>query len=108
MAISLILRFLATVAAKKISKKKAMSMASKKFGKEAVKKITSKPKSKIVKHKTELQRVKEQIARDLAKPKGKVVKGKPTGYVIRNFRGKPEPTYKTKKNINLIYRQKND
>ena len=46
MAISLILRFLATVAAKKISKKKAMSMASKKFGKEAVKKITSKPKSK--------------------------------------------------------------
>ena len=45
MAISLILRFLATVAAKKIGKKKAMSMASKKFGKEAVKKITSKPKT---------------------------------------------------------------
>ena len=44
--------------------------AIKKYGKSAVSKATKKPvpKSKPVKHKTELQRVKAQIAKDLKKP----------------------------------------
>ena len=89
MAIPIVLSFLIKMAAK-VGIKKARQMVTKKYGKEALKNIT---KSKPVKHKTELQRVKEQIARDLKKPKIKKPTGKPTGYVIRNFRGKPEPTY---------------
>ena len=89
MAVPVILSFLVKMAAK-VGIKKARQMATKKYGKEALKNIT---KSKPVKHKTELQRVKEQIARDLKKPKIKKPTGKPTGYTIRNFRGKPEPTY---------------
>ena len=110
MAWGLILRFIAQF---------GIRAASKKFGskaiKEVVKKSGKKPKSKIIKHKSELQRVKEQIARDLSKgkvkkeriPKGMYklvkakdgmpvwVKQKPIGYVSRNF-GKKVPYY-TKK-----------
>ena len=73
--------------------------AIKKFGKSAVSKATKKtvPKSKPVKKVTELQRVKEQIARDMKKKKTPNPKGKPTGSVVRNYRGKPEPTYSTGK-----------
>ena len=63
MAVPIILSFLVKMAAK-VGIKKARQMATKKYGKEALKNIT---KSKPVKHKTELQRVKEQIARDLKK-----------------------------------------
>ena len=103
MAWGLILRFIAQF---------GLRAAKKKFGSKAIKEIVKKPKSKIVKHQTELQRVKEQIARDLSKvkvkkeriPKGmykfvtakdgmKVwVKQKPIGYVSRNF-GKKVPYY---------------
>ena len=69
--------------------------AIKKYGKKKVIEATKKtvPKNKSVKHKTELQRVKEQIARDLKKPKTKKPTGKITGYTIRNFRGKKEPVF---------------
>ena len=90
MAVPVILSFLVKMAARLGNTTKAKDLALKKYGKEALKNIT---KSKPVKHKTELQRVKEQIARDLKKPKTKKPTGKPTGYTIRNFRGKPEPTY---------------
>ena len=50
------------------------------------------PKSKPVKHKTELQRVKEQIVRDKLKPKIKTPKGKIIGKVRRNY-GKWEHVY---------------
>jgi len=68
--------------------------AIKKFGKSAVSKATKKPvpKSKPVKHKTELQRVKAQIAKDLKTPKVKPITGKIVGKVRRNY-GKWEPTY---------------
>ena len=113
MAWGLILRFIAQF---------GLRAASKKFGKNAIKEIVKKsvkkPKSKIVKHKKELQRVKEQIARDLPKvkvkkeriPKGmyklvtakdgmKVwVKQKPIGYVSRNF-GKKVPYYTKSKSV---------
>ena len=121
MAIPIVLSFLIKMAAK-VGIKKARQMVTKKYGKEALKNITkpkekikniTKPKEKIIKHQTELQRVKAQIKRDLAKkktkadkfPKGKyklvkakdgsmvIVENKPTGYVIRNFRGKREPVY---------------
>ena len=69
--------------------------AIKKFGKSSVSKATQKvvPKTKPVKHKTELQRVKEQIARDKLKPKIKTPKGKIVGKVRRNY-GKWRPVYK--------------
>ena len=51
------------------------------------------PKSKPVKHKTELQRVKEQIVRDKLKPKVKTPKGKIVGRVRQNY-GKWKPVYK--------------
>ena len=55
-------------------------------------------KSKPVKKVTELQRVKAQIKRDKLNPRLKVkAKGNPTGSVVRNYRGKPEPTYSTSK-----------
>ena len=90
MAVPIILSFLVKMAAK-VGIKKARQMATKKYGKEALKNIT---KSKPVKNKTELQRVKEQIKRDKLNPRTKVKNtGKPTGSVVRNFRGRPEPTY---------------
>ena len=49
-------------------------------------------KSKPVKHKTELQRVKAQIAKDLKTPKVKPITGKVVGKVRRNY-GKWKPTY---------------
>jgi len=69
--------------------------AIKKFGKTKVIEATKKtvPKNKSVKHKTELQRVKEQIARDLKKPKTKKPTGKIVGRVRRNY-GKWEPVYR--------------
>ena len=90
MAVPIILSFLVRMAAK-FGIAKARKMAVKKYGKEALKNIT---KSKPVKKVTELQRVKAQIKRDKLNPKIKVKNtGKPTGSVVRNFRGKPEPTY---------------
>ena len=50
-------------------------------------------KTKPVKHKTELQRVKEQIARDKLKPKVKPTKGKIVGRVRQNY-GKWKPVYR--------------
>jgi len=69
--------------------------AIKKFGKTKVIEATKKtvPKTKPVKHKTELQRVKEQIAKDKLKPKVKPTKGKIIGRVRRNY-GKWEPVYR--------------
>lgn len=94
MALPIILAFIARMGLKHTAKK-AIKMAVDKFGKSAVSKATKKtvPKNKSVKHKTELQRVKEQIARDLKKPKTKKPTGKITGYTIRNFRGKKEPVF---------------
>ena len=72
--------------------------AIKKFGKSAVLKATKKvvPKSKPVKHKTELQRVKAQIAKDLKTPKVKPITGKVVGKVRRNY-GKWEPVHRKPK-----------
>ena len=91
MAIPAVLSFLIRMAARLGNTTKAKDLALKKYGKEALKNIT---KSKPVKKVTELQRVKAQIKRDKLNPKIKVKNtGKPTGSVVRNFRGKPEPTY---------------
>ena len=71
--------------------KKAMSHNPvniiKNFVKDITKKTTKKvvAKSKPVKHKTELQRVKAQIARDLKTPKVKPITGKVVGKVRRNY-----------------------
>ena len=54
-----------------------------KFSAKTVKKVVT--KSKPVKHKTELQRVKAQIARDLKTPKVKPITGKIVGKVRRNY-----------------------
>ena len=72
--------------------------AIKKYGKSAVSKATKKvvAKSKPVKHKTELQRVKAQIAKDLKTPKVKPITGKVVGKVRRNY-GKWEPVYRKPK-----------
>ena len=68
--------------------------AIKKYGKTKVLKATQKvvAKSKPVKHKTELQRVKAQIARDLKTPKVKPITGKVVGKVRQNY-GKWKPVY---------------
>jgi len=94
MALPIILAFIARMGLKHTAKK-AIKMAVDKFGKSAVSKATKKtvPKNKSVKHKTELQRVKEQIARDLKKPKTKKPTGKIVGRVRRNY-GKWEPVYR--------------
>jgi hypothetical protein len=69
-----------------------------KFSEKTIKKtVPNKSLSKPVKKVTELQRVKEQIARDMKKKKTPNPRGKPTGSVVRNYRGKPEPTYSTGK-----------
>ena len=72
--------------------------AIKKYGKSKVLKATKKvvAKSKPVKHKTELQRVKAQIAKDLKTPKVKPITGKVVGKVRRNY-GKWEPVYRKPK-----------
>ena len=72
--------------------------AIKKYGKSAVSKATKKvvPKSKPVNHKTELQRVKAQIAKDLKTPKVKPITGKVVGKVRRNY-GKWEPVHRKPK-----------
>ena len=69
MALPIILAFIARMGLKHTAKK-AIKMAVDKFGKSAVSKATKKvvPKSKPVKHKTELQRVKSQIAKNVKKP----------------------------------------
>jgi hypothetical protein len=92
MAVPVILSFLVKMAAK-VGIKKARQMATKKYGKEALKNIT---KSKPVKKVTELQRVKAQIKRDMLKPKVKTPKGKIVGKVRRNY-GKWEPVYRKPK-----------
>ena len=93
MALPIILAFIARMSLKHTAKK-AIKMAVDKFGKSAVSKTTKKvAKSKPVKHKTELQRVKEQIARDLKKPKVKPTKGKIVGRVRQNY-GKWKPVYR--------------
>ena len=81
--------------------------AIKKFGKAKVLKATQKvvAKSKPVKHKTELQRVKEQIVRDKLKPKIKTPKGKIIGKVRRNY-GKWEPVYQKPPSHNFITKYK--
>lgn len=66
-----------------------------KFSEKTIKKTVT--KSKPVKKVTELQRVKEQIARDLKKKKTPNPRGQSTGSVVRNYRGKAEPTYSTGK-----------
>jgi hypothetical protein len=66
-----------------------------KFSEKTTKKSVT--KSKPVKKVTEAQRVKEQIARDLKKKKTPNPRGKPTGSVVRNYRGKAEPTYQAGK-----------
>ena len=78
--------------------------AIKKFGKKKVTEATKKvvPKTKPVKHKTELERVRKSAAENLKKFQAKLFgkakpevkpKGKITGYTIRNFRGKKEPVF---------------
>ena len=80
MAVPIILSFLVRMAAK-VGIKKARQMATKKYGKEALKNIT---KSKPVKKVTELQRVKAQIKRDKLNPRLKVKQ--PTGKVVGKVR----------------------
>jgi len=101
------LRFL-MLAVTQLGKTKGFSKFINKYGQKAFDKIQNKlgpntkfsvktikktvPKSKPVKHKTELQRVKEQIVRDKLKPKIKTPKGKIIGKVRRNY-GKWEHVY---------------
>ena len=105
------LRFLMLMVAQ-FGKTKGFSKFINKYGQKAFDKIQNKlgpntkfstktikktvPKSKPVKHKTELQRVKEQIARDKLKPKVKISKGKIVGRVRRNY-GKWEPVHRKPK-----------
>ena len=94
MAVPIILSFLVRMAAK-VGIKKARQMATKKYGKEALKNIT---KSKPVKKVTELQRVKAQIAKNLTKAKVKP-KGKKSIYKMVRSKADGMPVFVKKKVI---------
>ena len=92
-------KFIAKHGKKSFDKIQTKLGANTKFSEKTIKKTV--PKSKPVKKVTELQRVKEQIARkfirDMKKKKTPNPRGQATGSVVRNYRGKSEPTYSTGK-----------